>query len=59
ELVERYPNIHLPRRLSRMPSEFSDIMKSEDFDCIKEKNRQLHKKVDDLESENRSLNEEM
>ncbi|KAF0443001.1 tubulin polyglutamylase ttll4 isoform x2: PROVISIONAL [Gigaspora margarita] len=59
ELVERHPNIHLPRRLSQMASESSDIIKSEDFDRIKEENRQLCKKVDDLESENRSLNEEM
>ncbi|CAG8856844.1 33906_t:CDS:2, partial [Gigaspora margarita] len=51
ELVERHPNIHLPGRLSRMLSEFSDIIKSEDFDCIKE--------FDNLESENRSLNEEI
>ncbi|CAG8849065.1 14813_t:CDS:2, partial [Gigaspora margarita] len=47
ELVKRHPNIYLSGRLSRMPSESSDIMKSEDFDHIKE------------ESENRSLNEEM
>ncbi|CAG8855690.1 4842_t:CDS:2, partial [Gigaspora margarita] len=59
ELVERYPNIHLPGKLSRMPSESSDIMKSEDFDRIKEENRHLRKKVDDLKSKNRSLNEEM
>ncbi|CAG8783390.1 1392_t:CDS:2 [Gigaspora rosea] len=59
ELVERYPNINLPGRLSRIPSESSDIIKSEDFDRIKEENRQLRKKVDDLESENRSLNEKM
>ncbi|RIB00934.1 hypothetical protein C2G38_2232380 [Gigaspora rosea] len=51
ELIKRHPNIHLPGRLSRMPSESSNIMKSEDFDRIKE--------VDDLESENRSLNEEI
>ncbi|CAG8656108.1 27906_t:CDS:2 [Gigaspora margarita] len=43
ELVERHPNIHIPERLSQMPLE--------DFDHIKE--------VDDLESENRSLDEEM
>ncbi|CAG8831251.1 44409_t:CDS:2, partial [Gigaspora margarita] len=47
ELVERHPNIHLPGRLSRMPSESFDIMKSKDFN------------LDNLESENRSLNEEM
>ncbi|CAG8856772.1 10212_t:CDS:2, partial [Gigaspora margarita] len=51
ELVERHPNIHLPGRLSQVPSESSNIIKSEDFDCIKE--------VDNLESENRSLNEEI
>ncbi|CAG8855643.1 24765_t:CDS:1, partial [Gigaspora margarita] len=36
ELVERHPNIHLPGRLNQMPLESSDIMKSEDFDRIKE-----------------------
>ncbi|CAG8622863.1 4206_t:CDS:2, partial [Gigaspora margarita] len=46
ELVERYSNIYLSRRLSQMPSESSD-MKSEDFD------------LDDLESKNRSLDEEI
>ncbi|CAG8855645.1 44954_t:CDS:2, partial [Gigaspora margarita] len=51
ELVERHPNIHLPGRLSRMLSESSNIIKSENFDHIKE--------VDDLESKNRSLNEEI
>ncbi|RIB02366.1 hypothetical protein C2G38_2291562 [Gigaspora rosea] len=58
-LVERHPNIHLPERLSRMPSESSETMKTEDFDRIKEENKQLRKKVDDLKNENKNLDEEM
>ncbi|CAG8841899.1 6072_t:CDS:2, partial [Gigaspora margarita] len=51
ELVERHPNIHLLGRLSQMLSESSDIIKSKDFDRIKEENRQLRKKVDNLETD--------
>ncbi|CAG8777013.1 25439_t:CDS:2, partial [Gigaspora margarita] len=37
----------------------SEIMKSEDFDRIKEENRQLRKKVNDLKNENKNLDEEI